>query len=49
MTATAATTPATTRPRSAVADVLAHRTLAAAAVLVGAGAGVLTAIATTVG
>jgi len=43
-------TPVTTRPRSAVADLLAHRTLAVAAVLVGAAAGVLTALAaTTVG
>ena len=42
-----ATTAATTRPPSAVADLLAHRTLAVTAVLVGAAGGVLAALATT--
>ncbi len=45
MTATPTTNP---RPRSVVvADLIAHRTLAVAAVLVGAVGGVLTALATT--
>ncbi|UJP40368.1 hypothetical protein [Cellulomonas palmilytica] len=41
------TTPSPARPHSALTDLLAHRTLAVAAVLVGAVAGVLTALAAT--
>ncbi|CAM5785937.1 hypothetical protein [Cellulomonas persica] len=40
-------TPSPARQRAALADLLAHRTLAVAAVLVGAVGGVLTALAAT--